>query len=45
MFIEHLLCACLLSGQPALPSEITGIVTLTGEKRELRGHRNTKDIA
>lgn len=45
MFIEHLLCACMLSGQPALPSEITVAVTLAGEKRELGGHRSTKDIA
>ena len=31
MFIEHILCACMLPGQPALPSEVNVIVTLTGE--------------
>lgn len=45
MFMEHSLCACMLSGQPAVPSETTVAVTLTGEKRELGGHRNTKDVA
>ena len=37
MFIEHILCACMLPDESALPSEVNVIVTLTGEDYELNG--------